>query len=102
MTRYDKGRRLEYKTRDRLRDDGFTVVRSAGSKGPVDIVAFSAKVLRLIQVKANAAPGPAERDVLRHLPRPPGASVEIWVWHDHASGPMVMLVGKAGVREHTP
>lgn len=40
MTRYDAGRRLEYKARDVLTEAGYFVVRSAGSKGPVDLVAL--------------------------------------------------------------
>ncbi|HEU4544472.1 MAG TPA: restriction endonuclease [Jiangellaceae bacterium] len=40
MTHYNDGRRFEYKVRDALAADGYEVIRSAGSKGKVDLVAF--------------------------------------------------------------
>jgi Holliday junction resolvase len=40
MTQGTAGRRFEWKVRDALRADGYTVIRSAGSKGAVDLVAF--------------------------------------------------------------
>ena len=40
MNRYGAGRRLEWKVRKRLEGAGWFVIRSAGSKGPCDLVAF--------------------------------------------------------------
>lgn len=40
MSRYAAGRRLEWKARKALEAQGYFVIRSAGSKGPVDLVAF--------------------------------------------------------------
>lgn len=40
MSRYDAGRDLEYRVRDMLTAAGYLVVRSAGSKGIVDLVAL--------------------------------------------------------------
>ena len=40
MTQYSQGRSFEYKIRDALRDDGYEVIRSAGSRSAVDLVAF--------------------------------------------------------------
>lgn len=40
MTHYRRGRDFEYKVRDALRDDGYEVLRSAGSKSAIDLVAF--------------------------------------------------------------
>lgn len=40
MTRYASGRRAEWKARDWFRRRGYTVIRSAGSKGLVDLVAW--------------------------------------------------------------
>lgn len=40
MKRYHKGRAFEYRVRDRLTEDGWFVVRSAGSKGVADLVAI--------------------------------------------------------------
>ena len=40
MTHYDNGRQFEYKVRNALIADGYEVIRAAGSKGKVDLVAF--------------------------------------------------------------
>ena len=40
MSRYDQGRRLEWAARDALTAAGYLVLRSAGSKTPVDLAAF--------------------------------------------------------------
>ena len=63
MKRYAKGRTFEYKVRDRLREEGWFVVRAAGSKGIADLVAIkqSEKVphtpqVALVQVSARKKP----------------------------------------------
>lgn len=54
MNRYAKGRRYEYKTRDYLYQLGARfVVRSAGSKGPFDLIAVFDGDIWLIQVKVS-------------------------------------------------
>lgn len=52
---YLKGRRLEYKVSKWLREDGFTVIRAAGSKGPYDLVGIHPKynLVFLVQVKGH-------------------------------------------------
>lgn len=53
---YLKGRRIEYKVRDKLKKLGAEyVIRSAGSKGIVDLIAFfpTMKKVWLIQVKSS-------------------------------------------------
>jgi len=40
LKRYVKGRAFEYRVRDRLVEDGWFVVRAAGSKGVADLVAI--------------------------------------------------------------
>ncbi len=78
MSRYAKGRRAEWKARDWLlaKVPGSHVIRSAGSKGPVDLVHLTHLGIRLYQVKAGAKrPAPAPRcvdwavDVLWFPPR---------------------------------
>ncbi|GEM_PF-2844306 len=51
VTKYQTGTRLEYIARDKLESAGFIVVRSAGSKGPLDLVAWKGNDLRFIQCK---------------------------------------------------
>jgi hypothetical protein len=79
MTQGTAGRRFEWKVRDALRADGYTVIRSAGSKGAVDLVAFKvggrdrsftspAPQLLFVQAKrTNGTIPPAERaELLRY------------------------------------
>jgi predicted transcriptional regulator len=54
-TRYETGRRFEQRCRDALRKAGFFVIRSAGSKTPIDLVAIAAGETYLVQCKK--APG---------------------------------------------
>ena len=52
---YLKGRRIEYKCKRELEELGYTVLRSAGSHGPFDLIAIhpAMKTILLIQVKAR-------------------------------------------------
>jgi Holliday junction resolvase len=40
VSHYRNGREFEYKVRDELTTNGYEVIRAAGSKGKVDLVAF--------------------------------------------------------------
>ena len=80
-SRYRRGRDLENRTRKELERHNFTVVRSAGSKGTIDIVAWDRLWLRLIQVKTSTRDvTPVEREALEELWIPRGARVELWTW----------------------
>lgn len=60
MSNYARGRRLEYKIRDELEGMGAElVVRSAGSKGPIDLIAFFPleREIYLVQVKGKGLSG---------------------------------------------
>lgn len=52
---YKKGRRFEWAVRDELEEAGYQVIRSAGSKTKVDIVAWKMGELLFIQCKATKA-----------------------------------------------
>ena len=72
---------MERKAKAELEEKGYLVVRSAGSKGPADLVAIK---IRQIQVKKVEKPQAwtAELDRLRKaLPSAPGMSRELWVWN---------------------
>jgi hypothetical protein len=64
-----KGRALEHKARHELEAAGWYVIRSAGSKGTADLVAFHAsRVPAFVQCKATPGPlPPIERLALRRL-----------------------------------
>jgi DNA polymerase-3 subunit beta len=82
MSNYARGARLEYKARDDLLARGYTVVRSAGSKGAVDLVATSVKHILLIQVKSPGGVTPDAIHKLRAVPVPcSGVQREIWEYH---------------------
>lgn len=67
MTQYNDGRRFEYRVRDALREDGYEVLRSAGSKTKIDLVAIKRGQQIFIQCKLNGLCAPAERSRLRDL-----------------------------------
>lgn len=64
---YSDGRRFEYKVRDALREDGYEVLRSAGSKTKIDLVAIKRGQQIFVQCKMNGLCMPAERSRLRDL-----------------------------------
>jgi Holliday junction resolvase len=53
MTRYAVGRRFEWRVRRYYEKLGYFVVRSAGSKGPVDLVALGGYRPLIIQCKVR-------------------------------------------------
>ena len=67
MTHYNSGRAFEWRVRDALTEDGYDVIRSAGSKTKVDLAAFKPGQLLLVQCKRTGGTiPPAERaDLLR-------------------------------------
>lgn len=67
MSHYAAGRRFEWQVRDDLADNGYIIVRAAGSKGDakVDLIAIKPGQLLFVQCKSTAgALGPAEWDRL--------------------------------------
>ena len=54
-TKYERGRQLEWRVRDDLKDKGYHVLRSAGSKTKVDLVASGMGSVLLIQCKIDRA-----------------------------------------------
>lgn len=67
MSRYALGRSFEYRVRKRLEDVGYFVVRSAGSKGAVDLVGLRACRVVLVQCKRDGALPSAEWNNLLKL-----------------------------------
>ena len=93
MSKYTKGRRLEYKTIRVLEEEGFEWIRSAGSKGVFDIWACRGNVLLLVQVKANKKPSSDEVERIRSFHCPTTAAREVWVWRDRDPNPEVISYG---------
>ncbi len=81
MTAYRRGVRLEYLARDELRRQGYTVVRSAGSHGSIDLITLNDHEVLIIQVKKYGQPiRPALRKLLA-VPCPPDTRRQAWVYH---------------------
>jgi Holliday junction resolvase len=58
------GRAFEYKVRDRLRGDGYWVMRSPGSRTVVDLLAIKPGQVLFVQCKVNGRLDPGEWNAL--------------------------------------
>ena len=70
---YESGRRQEYQVRNKWRELGYMVLRTAGSHGPFDLVAIHPQrdEILLIQVKRVGGPKDAERVIAKFKKDPP-------------------------------
>lgn len=64
-TNYSRGRAFEYAVRDALKDAGFVCIRSAGSKGSIDLIAGRDGEILAVQCKKDGRIPPGERRRLR-------------------------------------
>lgn len=79
--------RFENELMDFLGERGYACLRSAGSRGPVDVLAIDKRSVRIIQVKStydfnrqgNTTIFRQAADGLLSLPCPPNTTKEIWV-----------------------
>lgn len=94
MTRYTKGRRLEYRTIEILEAAGYHCIRSAASKGVFDIWAMNRNGIRLISVKSGSSRlSPAEREVIETFDcAPPNATKEWWQYKDGIKMPFITVI----------
>ncbi len=86
-----KGSDAEDRCVAELRAAGYNAWRTHMSKGPCDVIAWNDGLVRLIQVKSYTTPyfkGGKKTIVaeLAALPRPPCATVELWIWKGAADG----------------
>jgi Archaeal holliday junction resolvase (hjc) len=79
--RYRQGADLELAVKHHLQDNGYYVVKSAGSKGAVDLVALKRGEVLVIQCKTDGYVPPAERMTFRSLAVSVGATCLIGRWH---------------------
>ena len=93
MSNYTRGRRREHQARAILEAAGYTVIRSAGSKGAADLAAWNGDHLRLVQIKAGArGASPAERDAFALVPVPIGGTREIWRFRVRGQAPLIEVL----------
>jgi len=69
MTRYRRGRRLEYLVRDKLTELGYFAIRAAGSKGLVDVVGIGHDKILFVQCKRSGVISSEEWNALLNLAR---------------------------------
>ena len=71
MNQYRRGARVERLLRKKLESEGYYVVRSAGSKGAVDLVAWNYNHCLVIQVALIGVKTKKDYDRLRKVPEIP-------------------------------
>jgi len=84
---------FEYEAIERLQAQGYHCVRSAGSRGTIDVLAMSPDCIKMIQVKSTKRPYAPQTvrwlmdavEELQTLPRCP--STEPWLWLKVLHGP---------------
>ena len=88
---YVSGRAFEYRRKEAWEAKGYQVIRSAGSHGPFDLIAFHwERPVELIQCKRVKTLKAAERLIKAFVEDPPQLpsrffhqSIEIYVSNDH-------------------
>jgi len=84
LSLYKTGYRAELRAKKILEGWGYTVVRSAKSGGPFDLVGFDSSKIILVQVKVcptGKVPSfNGLKKSLNKIPVPANAKVEIWAW----------------------
>jgi len=89
-----KGSRRERQAKKRLEKRGYSVIKSGGSLGALDLIGFRHYDIRGIQVKSNRKPPKAEMENLRKLKDrlPLGFKIEVWVYKDRVKEPEVICI----------
>ena len=74
MTNYARGAAFERRVFVHLAEQGYAVIRSAGSHGVVDLVALKACEVILVQCKRNGVLGPSDWNALWDMANRVGAT----------------------------
>jgi Holliday junction resolvase len=80
-TKYERGRDAEYRTINELRANGYDAVRTAGSHGAADVIAWNGVHIRFIQCKTwltRVGDYKADIQKLMEMRLPPGSQCELW------------------------
>jgi hypothetical protein len=88
--RYLKGNFYENKARKILISQGYYVLKSAGSKGAIDILAIGRYHFRAIQIKSGTSHlGRDERHYFLSIPAPRNCVKELWEWKTPGDPPTI-------------
>lgn len=93
------GRRKEYQCKNQLLKEGYKIIRSSGSLGMWDIIAYNEKILKLIQVKFTKE---KNENNLKNLFKkewneiqlekvPPFTQKELWIYSRRISIPKIWI-----------
>ena len=89
-TKYQRGAALERRCIKRLEREGWRCVRSAGSHGPFDVVAYHHLAWLCIQVKGGGWPGLIEMETLQGEPVPhSNTRIEVWRYDKGKRNPRI-------------
>ena len=80
-TKYERGRDAEYRTINELRANGYDAVRTAGSHGAADVIAWNGEHIRFVQCKTwlnREGDYTADIQKLMDMRLPPGSQSELW------------------------
>lgn len=76
---YDKGADDEREIMKLLVKQGFTAFRSAGSRGPIDVIGIGPQTIILISATRDGQPLKGRRKALQDVPTPPNVVKELWI-----------------------
>lgn len=96
------GTRFEYEVRDFLKRKQYTVVRAAGSRGPIDLVAIHPEEILLIQCKktGNSQSFDEDKKKLEELKVPRNVNRQLWVKKDGTVRVLQLHFGKWELFSH--
>jgi len=80
LSQYRRGYRIERIARKNLEDQGYYVIRSAGSKGLFDLIAINQREVKLIQIKKGRIDRGETERLKEFTNCPANARKEIWIW----------------------
>lgn len=87
---YIRGRNNEYKAIRLLQKAGYDCIRSAGSHGTWDIIAYNSNGIRFIQVKTNDCVTALDLESIQEFNNiPPNSTKELWTFYNRKSSPKI-------------
>lgn len=93
MSHYAAGRRAEWRAQRILEAAGYTTVRTAGSHGPADVIAWDLMRVRFVQVKRGVARmSPLEREAFEAVPVPANGTREYWRFPARCREPLIEVL----------
>lgn len=100
---YLRGRASEYRVQRELESEGFETIRTAGSHGVADVIAWNGHLVRFIQVKTfTTKKVPTFKDDVEKISAmtlPPNSQVELWIRKIGSKGWLKKLTLKTNTKD---